>query len=125
MEAALVLAAGGIPARLKADPDLAPELKNALDNLVLVFRGRLDKEDTSLAGGIEYEPLFRKALTTDPNSSQAMVGMGRVLLLKSTLTQDRESEDEARAFLSRAIDLQPGDAEAKRLFDLINAPQLQ
>jgi hypothetical protein len=62
VEAALVLAAGGIPARLKADPDLAPELKNALDKLVLIFRRRLDSGDTSLPGGIEYETLFRKAL---------------------------------------------------------------
>ncbi len=62
VEAAFVLAAGGIPARLKADPDLAPELKAALENLVLVFRRRLDKGDTSLPGEIEYEPLFRKAL---------------------------------------------------------------
>jgi hypothetical protein len=62
VEAALVLAAGGIPARLKADPDLAPELKAALDKLVRIFRCRLDEGDTSLPGGIEYEPLFRKAL---------------------------------------------------------------
>jgi hypothetical protein len=62
VEAALVLASGGIPARLKTDPDLAPELMNALDQLVLIFRSRLDKGDTSLPGGIEYESLFRKAL---------------------------------------------------------------
>ena len=62
VEAILILFSGGIPARLKADPFLAPELKDSLDCLTSDFRRRLESGDTSLPGGIDYESLFIRAL---------------------------------------------------------------
>lgn len=62
VEAVLILSSGRIPARLKADPSLAPALKAVLDHLTSDFRRRLESGDTLLPGGIDYETLFRQAL---------------------------------------------------------------
>ena len=62
VEAVLILSSGGIPGRLKANPEIAPEMKTGLNNLKEDFQSRLDTGNTSLTGGIEYESLFRMAL---------------------------------------------------------------
>jgi len=63
VEAVFILSSGGIPGRIKADPTLSPGLKAALDSLAAGFSSRIDSGDTSLPGGIDYEDLFKQALT--------------------------------------------------------------
>lgn len=63
VEAVLILSSGGIPARLAAEPNLAPEMKISLDQLISDFNRRIQTGDTALPGGIEYSPLFRQALS--------------------------------------------------------------
>lgn len=67
IEAVLVLAAGGIPGRLRADTSSGSELKVSLGRLESEFRRRLDIDDTTLPGGIEYKQLFTQALTVLDN----------------------------------------------------------
>ncbi|MCG8452667.1 MAG: hypothetical protein MI717_05760 [Spirochaetales bacterium] len=62
VEAALVLASGGVPALIKAAPALAPELAKALKELAEGFKKRLEEKDTLLVGGIDYAPLYLQAL---------------------------------------------------------------
>jgi hypothetical protein len=66
VEAALILASGGIPARLEAAPgsggSSGATLAGALEELKDDFRRRLETGETALPGGIDYAPLFLQAL---------------------------------------------------------------
>jgi hypothetical protein len=62
VEAVLVLASGGIPARLKKAPEEEGALGAALSELSADFRKRLETGDTALPGGIDYAPLYLQAL---------------------------------------------------------------
>ena len=63
VEAALILASGGIPRRLRDDAAGADAAARALADLASDFRDRLAAGDTVLPGGIDYRPLFEQALS--------------------------------------------------------------
>ena len=62
VEAALILASGGIPAHLRSYRTSGEALAAALDALTSDFRERLETGETVLPGGIDYRPLFAQAL---------------------------------------------------------------
>ncbi len=64
VEAALILASGGIPKRLKSRPEHGLGLASALENLIADFRMRLDSGTTALPGGIDYRPFFEQVLAS-------------------------------------------------------------
>lgn len=62
IEAVLILGSGGVPLRLSSNSGLSPDLKASLDGLKDYFRERIETGNTMLAGGIDYDELFRQAL---------------------------------------------------------------
>ena len=63
VEAVMILASGGIPARLKKFPETAPVMAGGLKKLASDFRRRIDSGDTMLPGGFDYLQLFCGALS--------------------------------------------------------------
>lgn len=64
VEAALILASGCIPQRLKSHPAHGGALAAALRNLSADFQSRLDSGNTKLPGGIDYRPLFEQVIAS-------------------------------------------------------------
>jgi hypothetical protein len=63
VEAVMILASGGVPARLRRSPETAPVMADGLKLLAADFRRRLDSGDTMLPGGFDYQQLFLQALS--------------------------------------------------------------
>ncbi len=62
IEAVLILCEGEIPGMLEREPAAAPALKAALHTVTAEFRRCLESGETSLAGAIDYAPLYKMAL---------------------------------------------------------------